>query len=385
MKCRAIDKVRKERHGFNMKKRILLSFLAVILTVSVCACGKKQEEAKEENTTEESTEEAAESSENITVDASEYVTLPQYKGIEVSIPMVSVMDEDISDYITENMLTSYEVTDRAVQLGDIVNIDYIGKDNGVAFDGGTAEGYDLTIGSGQFIDGFEEGLIGAATGEILDLNLTFPENYHADLAGKDVVFTVTVNAIKAKTDYESLTVEQLISMNIGFETKEDLWEAGKKAYEEKLEENRKIDIQNALYDKLMAETSFAELPQDLVDAKIADYNDYMRNMCQQYYGCTLEDYITSTNKTQEQYDAEVKQMMEDNVKEELLIDAIAQAESIEVSEEDILQKAQELAEQYQYPSAEELLKTVGEEEFRRILVRENTVTFLRENAVVTEE
>ena len=75
MKCRAIDKVRKERHGFNMKKRILLSFLAVILTVSVCACGKKQEEAKEENTTEESTEEAAESSENITVDASEYVTL----------------------------------------------------------------------------------------------------------------------------------------------------------------------------------------------------------------------------------------------------------------------------------------------------------------------
>lgn len=122
-----------------MKKRILLSFLVAILTMSLCSCGKKQEEAKEETTTEEGSEEATESSESIVVDASEYVTLPEYKGIEVTIPAISVMDEDISEYITENMLTYYEVTDRAVQLGDIANIDYIGKKDGVAFDGGVQQ------------------------------------------------------------------------------------------------------------------------------------------------------------------------------------------------------------------------------------------------------
>ena len=146
---------------------------------------------------------AASQSENSaldTADLSKLVTLGQYKNLELSVNSAKVTQEDIDAQI-ENALSSeaeqVEVTNRAVKEGDIVNIDYEGKKDGVAFDGGTAQGYDLTIGSGTFIDGFEDGLIGAKIGDTLDLNLTFPENYGAaELAGQDVVFTVKVNSIK---------------------------------------------------------------------------------------------------------------------------------------------------------------------------------------------
>lgn len=367
-----------------MKKKVIYALFIGLLTISLCACGKKQGDSQEATT--ESAEEQSSDADKVVVDAEQYVTLPDYKAIEVEVAASSITDEDISTYITENMLTSYIITDRPVQLGDIANIDYIGKKDGVAFDGGTAEGYDLTIGSGQFISGFEDGLIGVSTGETVDLNLTFPKQYQSEeLAGQDVVFTVTVNAIKGKTDFEKLTVEQLISMDIGFETKEDLWEAGKKAYAEQEEENHKLDIQNAVYEKLLEETTFAELPQELVDQKVKEYNDYMENMCQQYFGCSLETYVTSSNQSMDEYNEQVKEMAEQEAKQELLFDLIAKNEAIEVTDEDLMEKAQEMAEQYNYGSAEAFLELIGKEEFRLSILQQNVVEFLGENAVVNEK
>ena len=134
-------------------------------------------------------------------DPSKYVTLGEYKGMNITIPKTEVTDEDVDSYI-DYLLSANEsyvdITDRDVaQNGDVANIDYEGKKDGVAFDGGTAQGYDLNLGSGVFIDGFEDGVVGMKVGETKDLTLTFPDNYaNEDLAGAEVVFTVTLNSIK---------------------------------------------------------------------------------------------------------------------------------------------------------------------------------------------
>ena len=195
-----------------MKKKIAKVLVAGLIGLQLIGCSNQNtantEENKETTETAENTEAASVSIYFNEINADEYVTLGDYKGLEVVSNVVTITDADVDAYI-EYMLSMSggaleEVTDRdVVENGDVANIDYIGKKDGVAFDGGTAEGYDLGIGTGTFIPGFEEGLVGVKKGETVDLNLTFPENYSAaDLAGAEVVFTVTVNGI-----YKEVTPE----------------------------------------------------------------------------------------------------------------------------------------------------------------------------------
>lgn len=187
-----------------MKKKTL-GLLAAILSVCMLAgCGAKDTG----DGTGAATDAGTESTALKDMDVDKYVTLGEYKGLAVSVDTVEV-DEDEWDTLVNNVyygnITAENggIMDRAVETGDTVNIDYEGKKDGVAFDGGTAQGYDLTIGSGNFIAGFEDGLIGVMPGETVDLDLTFPENYgNSDLAGQAVVFTVTVNYIQPAQDGE---------------------------------------------------------------------------------------------------------------------------------------------------------------------------------------
>ena len=177
-----------------MKKKMAKVLVAGLVGLQLIGCSNQNTANTEE--TQETQEVATESTENTNVvpiyfkeiNADEYVTLGDYKGLEVVNSTVTITDEDVDSYI-EYMLSMSpgeleEVTDRdVVENGDVANIDYVGTKDGVAFDGGTAQGYDLGIGTGSFIPGFEEGLVGVKKGETVDLNLTFPENYHsADLA-----------------------------------------------------------------------------------------------------------------------------------------------------------------------------------------------------------
>ena len=169
--------------------------LAAAVAVAASGCGKKTET---ESTAAESA--AAETEEYV---AESSVKLGEYKGIAVTVTEASVTDEEVENQIQQvlNSKAEYREVDRAAQTGDQVNIDYKGLLDGEAFEGGTAEGYDLTLGSGSFIDGFEDGLVGAVKGDQKDLNLTFPDPYpnNPDLAGKEVVFEVTVNAVKERS------------------------------------------------------------------------------------------------------------------------------------------------------------------------------------------
>ena len=162
-----------------MKKSYLLFAVAMAASVLMSGCGDKKDISS--------------------VDASKYVKLGDYKGLSVSVNDTTVSDKEVEETVSSNLSakgTMTAVTGRAVQNGDTVNIDYVGTKDGVAFNGGTAQGYDLVIGSGTFINGFEDGLIGHEIGEKVALNLTFPENYgSAELAGQDVIFDVTINSI----------------------------------------------------------------------------------------------------------------------------------------------------------------------------------------------
>lgn len=188
-----------------MKRKITKILMAGLIGLQLIGCSNQTNENTEEKTEEAASEVAANEETAMIyfdeINSGEYVTLGEYKGLQVVNTVQTIGEEEVDSYIEYMMAAAggelEEITDRdVVENGDVANIDYVGKKDGVAFDGGTAEGYDLSIGSGSFIPGFEEGLVGVKKGETVDLNLTFPENYGAaDLAGAEVVFTVTVNGI----------------------------------------------------------------------------------------------------------------------------------------------------------------------------------------------
>ena len=291
-----------------MKKRLAYLVTAALI-LSLTGCGGAGGAASTSGNAG-----AAAQSENVTMDTADLgklVRLGQYKGLEISVNSAKVTQEDIDAQI-ETALSSeaeqIEVTNRAVKDGDIVNIDYEGKKDGVAFDGGTAQGYDLAIGSGTFIEGFEEGLIGAKLGETRDLNLTFPENYGAqELAGQDVVFTVKVNSIKEEKLPE-LTDELAQKINPDVKTVDEF-----KAYIKDSLEKAAIDAsRNAAYSQLlnMVDASSEivsgnDIPAGILNEVIEAEKSSFESMMQAY-GMDIKTYLSSQGLTEEQYNEQIK-------------------------------------------------------------------------------
>lgn len=392
-----------------MKKRLFAMLMAGVVAVSVCACGGKTEDAA--NTTDEATtqdaagetaatETAAEEEIKVSeredyvaledMETEDYVTIPEYASMTVQAVKPDVTDERIESYINSKILTAYAVTDRAVAAGDAVLIDYVGKKDDVAFDGGSAEGYVLNIGSGTFIEGFETGLIGVMPGETVDLNLTFPEEYHAaELAGADVVFTVTVHEIQESTDYASVTPELLSLMGSSYTSKEEIWADAAKSVEENAQASYESNIANAIMESLLEQSSFTSVPQHLVDEEVQNYNIYMETLCLNYYGVDVETFVTSFyGITMDEYDTQMKQMCEDTVKQYLIMEAVARAEGIEVTDEMMNEKAAAEAAEYQYESAEALIEEVGRTTYRMYLLQDMVMEKLMDKVTVetiTEE
>lgn len=381
-----------------MKKKMAMMCIAGVMAVSLCACGNKSTQTGSDaaQTTEQSSETAATqeiASEEETkvseradyvaladLDVDEYVTLGEYKDMTVQAAKTEVTDEVIENYINGNMLTTYPITDRAVEDGDLVTIDYVGKKDGEAFSGGSAEGYQLKIGSNTFIDGFEEGLIGVMPGDTVDLDLTFPESYsrNQDLAGQVVVFTVTVQNILESTDYENVTPEQLELMGLEYKTKEALWDAARKSVEEEAENNYQTNINNAIMDQLVSDSQFTSVPQPLVDEEVQNYNEYMEAICVSFYGCDLETFVTTYYQmTMDEYNAQLTEMAQETVKQYLVIEAVARQEGIEITDEDINKKAEEEAKEYGYDSAEALLDEVGKTTYRMYMLQDDVMAKLK--------
>lgn len=372
-----------------MKKKLVMMCMAGVVAISLCACGgkNKTEDAANTNETTVQSQEAAEGAETQEtevkvserpdyvaledLETDDYVTLPDYASMTVQAEKPEVTDEAIENYINRNILTSYSVTDRAVAEGDAVTIDYVGKKDDVAFEGGTDEGYVLNIGSHTFIDGFEEGLIGVMPGETVDLNLTFPADYFKEeLAGADVVFTVTVQDIQESTDYANVTKEQLALMGIEYTSKEDIWEDAKKSVEENAQATYEANIQNAILEKLLTDSKFTSVPEYLVEEEVQNYNTYMETLAMGVYGCDLETFITNGyGMTMEEYNEQMMQICEDTIKQYLIMEAIARAEGIEVTEDMIKENAEKEAVEYGYESADAMLDEVGKTTYRMYILQ----------------
>ena len=336
-----------------------------------------------ETETEEATTEAASETEfNVAdlpaYDASEYVTLGEYKGLTVEVDPVEVTDEQVMDKIASE--TKQTLTEGTVEDGDTVNIDYVGKLDGEEFDGGSAEGYDLEIGSCTFIDGFEDGIIGMQVGETKDLELTFPEDYHSeDLAGKDVVFTVTVNSISRVPE---LTDEVADSVVEGM-TAEAYQESVRQDLEDSAKESQKSDAQQKLLQAVYNNATISGYPEENLQYTIkraTDYYEWLASM----YGMTLDDYLTNYGMTQDEFMEQIQPVAEEALGEEMTLLAIAEEENIEVSDEEYQAGLARYAEAQGMDDPSKLEEAYGENYIRNSLLQEKVLNFLYENATIEE-
>lgn len=274
------------------------------------------------------------------------VTLGTYKGIKVEKIENNVTDEDVDKEIeitrTRNARI-ISVDDRAVENGDIAVIDFEGFCDGVAFDGGKGENYELEIGSNTFIPGFEEQVIGAEIDKEIDVNVTFPEEYHApDLAGKPAVFKVTVHQIKVKELPE--LDDDFASEVSEFETFEEYKNSVKAKLEEQAEKKTKQEFENAIIEAV-CEKAEVEIPQAMIDTQIDRMiNDFAQRM--QYQGMNLDMYLQYTGSTIEQMRENFKEQAEKQCKVTLVVEAIMVAEGIDVTDEEIEDKIVEMSKIY---------------------------------------
>ena len=274
------------------------------------------------------------------------VELGEYKGLAVEIAQQEVTDEAIDAEIEkdrEKASRTIDIEDRPIQDGDIVNLDYSGTVDGVAFEGGTAEKQTLTIGSGRFIPGFEEQMIGMSIDEEKDLNVTFPDPYQSqELAGKEAVFHVKVNGIQM---VERPELDDDFAQDISdFDTFADYKADVVKKLTERVKKNNENMAKNALVDKAV-ENAKVDIPQAMIDRQ-SDYMIQEMEMQSAYQGFRLDDYLKYMGMTREALKAQNEGEATRRVKNELVIDAIRKAEGIEPTEEDIEKQIAEQAERY---------------------------------------
>lgn len=261
--------------------------------------------------------------------------LGKYKGIDLSIDKVEVTDEEVDAQVNSILASnpnSQDITDRAVENGDIANIDYEGKKDGVAFDGGTAKGYDLHIGSGTFIPGFEEGVVGMKIGETRDIKLTFPEDYQStELAGKEVVFTVKVNSIKVETPatLDDAWVEKYT--NGKQKTVADFKEATRKEIEESKTMQVEFQAQNDAMKTIMDSSEF-EPNNEAIEYEKNNQKNQLKKAAEEN-GMAFDALLSMYGMTEEQLDEQLDTYAKEAVNRKILIDAIAKEAKIKAKKE----------------------------------------------------
>ncbi len=311
------------------------------------------------------------------------VKLGQYKGVEVDKIDVTVSDEEVEAEIEkerEKNARTVEVTDRAVKDGDTVSLDFEGFVDGVAFEGGKGENYPLTIGSGAFIPGFEEQLVGTEIGADVEVNVTFPEDYQADnLAGKAAVFKCKVNEIKEKQLPE--VDDEFASEVSAFDTLEAYKADLKQNLEDKKFKEAKSAKTDAVIDAIIA-SSEMDIPEAMIKTEQRQMlNDFAQRM--QMQGLSMEQYFQFTGTTADMLMEQSKPQAEQRIKTSLVIDAIVAAENIEATEEEFAEEVKTMAEVYQMEE-DKIVETLGEQgkaSVMKDIKAKKAAEFVTENAV----
>ena len=353
-----------------MKKKIALFLSMMMLAVSLTACGEKDTNKDNTNVTEMNVE--------------DYVTLGEYKGLPVTVSKVEVdaaekeqlMRQVYNQYITEEQ----GVKEGTVKDGDYVNIDYEGKKDGVAFSGGTATGQSLGIGTNTFIPGFESGLVGVNVGETVDLNLTFPKDYGNDeLKGQAVVFTVTVNFIypEYEDDIVASWGEEV------YTTVDELDKYVENYLLSMAQSEYDYVVENSVMTQFLQNCVFAgELPNGMVDdyrvklmesieAEAALYSLDADTYCQYVNGMSLSNFLDV--------------YAEESAKQVIALQTLANKEGLMRTDEELDKALSDAATANGYTSIEEFMGQNTREEYKEYYMIEDTIAFLVENAVITEQ
>lgn len=338
-----------------MKKRIITLFIGICTAAVLTGCGGI---------------------------SNDKIKISEYKGLKVEkVASIKVTDENVEESINSTLQTKsteQEITDRPVQNGDIATITYEGKLDGQAFDGGSASDYRLTIGSGQFIDGFEDGVVGHNIGETFDLNLKFPEEYQSEeLAGKDVVFTVTVNKISqmivpeltdelvAEISEKSKTVAEYKK-----EVKKDLEKSNKQSEEQQLEQN--------LWEALLKNCKVDKFPKDEKKKQMDVVKEQYGSIASMYGMDDVDEF------TKQMFGFTVEEIVENTMTQQYAIELIAEKENIKVSKEDYEKGLKEYTERFGYSDTKQLEDSVGKDTMEKIMVQEKVTDFLLKNCKQVE-
>ena len=311
------------------------------------------------------------------------VTLGEYKGMEVDKTSTRVTQKEVEAKIKEEAeknARTVTVEGRPVQDGDEVILDFEGFVDGEAFEGGKGENYPLTIGSGSFIPGFEEQLVGAEAEKEVEVKVTFPEEYHAEeLKGKDAVFKCTIHEIKEKQIPE---IDDEFAAEVSeFDTLDEYKADVKAKIKEQKENEGKQKKEDQAVEKAVANATM-EIPEAMIDEQVRQMvNEFAQNM--QYQGISFEQYCQITGMTLEKIQEETRPQAVKRIETRLVLEAIAKAENIEVAEERLDEEIKKMAESYNM-EADKLKELMGEEEKKQMMediAVQDAVTFLVENAV----
>ena len=358
-----------------MKKKLLTLLFAGCMVLSMTACGGKTTEGETENATQEETTTETDSA----VGTSKLVELGEYKGLTYKPYEISVTDEDVEAEVQYQLSMSNDrVAQEVATETSVVNIDYVGTKDGVEFDGGSAEGYELNLGNSNFIEGFAESIVGMKVGETKECPMTFPADYHAaDLAGAEVVFTITVN------ECWELVPSQLndkFAESMGYKTVEELYVAVREYLELTEEQNADADMKTQLVYKALANCKFDITEEEIqynIEQSMAEYEMYAS-----YYGYDLETYVSmATGSTMEDFEASCRETAIQSIQSGLLQAAILEKEGLELTEEEYTARAEEYMTIFGYETLEQFESEYTKETITNQCLADMAMEVIVEHAV----
>ena len=311
------------------------------------------------------------------------VELGEYAGLTVTKEAKNVNEADVDAEVKRMQDRNGRLLTRegAAENGDTVDIDFEGFVDGKAFEGGKAEHYSLVLGSGSFIPGFEDQVVGHSAGEEFDVNVKFPEEYGAaELAGKDATFKIKLHEVKYK-ELPALD-DELAKDCSEYDTLEEFKESIRKNNQEQLDKQDDLAVENALVDQII-ESMEAEIPQAMYDTRMDEMvNDFAFRVEQQ--GLRLEDYLKYMGQTMDQFRASFMPQAEKQVKIRLALEAVAAAENIEASEEDVSAEIKRIADQYKMEE-DKVRELVNVDDLKKDLAINKAIDFIKSHANIVEK
>lgn len=348
-----------------MKKKAYLAILALCVVLGASACGTETGETTEQtqNTETKKNDKEKPSSYGTRLvsvkDVDKYITIGEYKGIQLDKTVAEITEEEVDAQISNDLKNkAEEVTDKngTVENGDLVTINFVGTKDGETFDGGTANNYDLTIGEGMMIDGFEDGIIGMKKGETKEVPLTFPEDYYEpSMAGADVVFKITLQNFRRTPELS----EEWVAANTDYKTLEEYREGTRKTLAEAAEQSAQNNLQNTAWGTVIGNCEVKEYPQDDIDNAVAEYKKLNEEYAAQG-DMDLEKFVESQGLTMEAFEEQCQQYAEAKVKQNLVVQGIMDKEGLTLEDEESLKIQNQLIEQFGVKDLADLVDQYGQ-------------------------